>query len=230
MEGHNHFSKLVCALSEAKGMETIMKLDVKSYLEEFVRNKSDIQNKEIMQFPDVTIETDDIRMVMISEVVPSDPKDYFYSRKPDAAFMGTTIPIFNESGISVNTIDDIISKGIYITTASKVPKDGYTIPTETIKNQLPILEEELNLFKNLQVIMLMGDVAKKAVNAIARKNTKKSIIPNESTYKIRGNEYYFGDIRVFPSYIITGGNILIEKSKVEMIKQDLFAARSIIEA
>lgn len=206
-----------------------MKLDIKSHLSEFISNQPDIQNKEKMQVPDITIETDSIRMIMISEVVPPDPNDYFYSRNADAAFMGTTIPIFNESGIDVNTIDDIIGKGIYITTASKIPKDGYTIPTATIKNQLPILEEELSLFKNLQVIMLMGDVAKKAVNAIARKKTKKSIIPNESTYKIRGNEYYFGDIRVFPSYIITGGNILIEKSKVEMIKQDLTAAMSIIE-
>lgn len=206
-----------------------MKLDVKSYLEEFISNQPDIQNKEKMQVPDVTLETDNIRMMMISEVVPQDPSDYFYSRNHEAAFMSTTIPIFNESGINVDTIDDVISKGIYITTASKIPKDGYTIPTETIRNQLPILEEELNLFKNLQVIMLMGDVAKKAVNAIARKKTKKSIIPNESTYKIRGNEYYFGDIRVFPSYIMTGGNILIEKSKVEMIKQDLSIAMSIIE-
>lgn len=205
-----------------------MKLDVKSYLKEFIKGRLDILNKEKMQVPDVTVETDNIRMVMISEVVPSDPADYFYSRNADAAFMGTTIPIFNEAGVNVSTIDDIIGKGIYITTASKIPKDGYTIPTETIKNQLPILEEEINLFKNLQVIMLMGDVAKKAVNAIARKKTKKGIIPNESTYKIRGNEYYFGDIRVFPSYIITGGNILIEKSKVEMIKQDLSTAMSII--
>lgn len=205
-----------------------MRIDIKSHLTTFIQSKKDIQEKEKMQFPDAMIETDDIHMIMISEVVPKDPKDYFYSRKPNTAFMSTTIPIFNESGIAVKTIDDIIGKGIYITTAVKTPKCGYTIPTDTIKNQLPILEEEINLFHNVKVIMLMGDVAKRAVNTIARQKTKKSVIPNESTYKIRGNEYYYGSIRVFPSYIITGGNLLIEKSKVEMIKQDLSVAMSIL--
>ncbi len=138
--------------------------------------------------------------------------------------MSTTIPIFNESGVSVDGIDDIINKGIYITTAVKTPKEGYTIPTEVINNQLPILEKELELFGNTKVIMLMGDVAKKAFNIIARKKTKKNLIPSKPTYRVRGNEYYYGAIRVFPSYIITGGNLLIEKGKIETIKEDISAA------
>ncbi len=89
-------------------------------------------------------------------------------------------------------------------------------------------EEELSLFPHLQVILLMGDVAKKALNQIARQRTKNSVIPSESTYKIRGNAYYYGNVRVFPSYIITGGNILIEKSKVAMITEDLAAAMEIL--
>ena len=39
-----------------------------------------------------------------------------------------------------------------------------------------------------------------------------------------GNEYFYDGIRVFPSYIITGGNLLIEKSKVEMITDDISRA------
>ena len=34
-------------------------------------------------------------------------------------------------------------------------------------------------------------------------------------------EYYWHAVRVFPSYIMTGGNILIEKSKCEMIADDI---------
>ena len=205
-----------------------MKVDTKQHLMSYISSNSSIDNQNLIQVPDVTLETNDIKILMISEVVPENPDDYFYSRKPEAAFLSTTIPIFNNAGLPVQSIDDIIRKGIYITTAVKTSKSEYTISTETIKNQLPILEEEMRLFDQLKVIMLMGDVAKKAVNTIARKNTKKSIIPSTSTYKIRQNAYYYGDIRVFPSYIITGGNILIEKSKVKMIQEDIAAAVALL--
>ncbi|MGI5898649.1 MAG: hypothetical protein ACOX8S_01860 [Christensenellales bacterium] len=77
------------------------------------------------------------------------------------------------------------------------------------------------LFDNLKVIMLMGDVAKKAFNMIAKKQTKKNAIPCEATYTIRRREFYYGGLRVFPSYIMTGENLLIEKSKRSMICDDI---------
>ena len=45
--------------------------------------------------------------------------------------------------------------------------------------------------------------------------------PAGSTYKIRCNEYYFSGIRVFPSYLQTGKNFLIEKSKRRMVAEDI---------
>ncbi len=53
--------------------------------------------------------------------------------------------------------------------------------------------------------MLMGDVAKKACS-----------------------EIYYEGIRVMPSYIMTGGNILIEKSKVTMATEDIATMLEII--
>ena len=76
--------------------------------------------------------------------------------------------------------------------------------------------------------MLMGDVAKKMFNQIARKTQKKGVIPAGATYKLRSTPYYFGEIRVMPSYIITGGNILIEKSKAAMVTEDISAMAEII--
>ena len=78
------------------------------------------------------------------------------------------------------------------------------------------------------MILLMGDVARRMVNRIARKATKKNVIPSGSTYKIRSGEYHWGSIRVLPSYIITGGNLLIEKSKVRMITEDLAALAAML--
>jgi uracil-DNA glycosylase len=135
--------------------------------------------------------------------------------------MKSTLSLFEKANVKIKSIQDILNLGIYITTAVKTPKTEYTVANEIIKAHLPILAAELAMFPNLKVIMLMGDVAKKAFNMIAKAETKKNVIPSESTYKIRGNEYYWNDIRVFPSYIITGGNILIEKSKCEMIADDI---------
>lgn len=69
--------------------------------------------------------------------------------------------------------------------------------------------------------MLMGDVAKKAFNIISKKATKKNAVPSVSIYKLRNTEIIYNDIRIIPSYIMTGQNILIEKSKFEMASEDI---------
>lgn len=63
--------------------------------------------------------------------------------------------------------------GIYITNAVKTPKTEYAIARSTIEDSLPYLEKELALFPNKKVIMLMGDVAKKAFNMITKKSPRK---------------------------------------------------------
>ncbi len=169
-----------------------------------------------------------IKAIMINEVVPSDPLQDFYGT-PDADYLKTTIPLLQGAGAKVTSIQDILQKGIYITNAVKTPKTDYSIDKNSIENSLPYLEAELSLFPNIKVIMLMGDVAKKAFNMIAKKSTKKNAIPSISTYKLRNSEIYYKDIRVMPSYIMTGGNILIEKSKVTMATEDIAAMLEIIK-
>ena len=169
-----------------------------------------------------------IKAIMINEVVPSDPLQDFYGT-PDADYLKTTIPLLQGAGAEVASIQDILQKGIYITNAVKTPKTDYTIDKSSIENSLPYLEAELSLFPNIKVIMLMGDVAKKAFNMITKKSTKKNVIPAVSTYKLRSSEIYYGDIRVMPSYIMTGGNILIEKSKVTMATEDIATMLEIIK-
>ena len=118
--------------------------------------------------------------------------------------------------------------GIYITNAVKTPKTKYAIDKSSIENSLPYLEAELSLFPDIKVIMLMGDVAKKAFNMITKKATKRNAVPAVYTYKLRNSEIYYECIRVMPSYIMTGGNIVIEKSKVTMAAEDIAAMLEII--
>ncbi|MGC6767748.1 hypothetical protein [Enterococcus sp. LJL51] len=94
---------------------------------------------------------------MINEVTADIPENDFYSKSSDTPFyMTTTIPLFKKAGIEVETIDDILDLGIYITNAVKLPKKETTISTARIKEIVPLLEKEIALFPNLQ-----GDIAKK---------------------------------------------------------------------
>ena len=169
-----------------------------------------------------------IKAIMINEVVPSDALQDFYG-VPDADYLKTTIPLFQGAGAEVKSIQDILQMGIYITNAVKTPKTKYAIEKNSIQDSLPYLEAELSLFPNVKVILLMGDVAKKAFNMITKKATKKNVVPTVSTYKLRTTEIYYKGIRVMPSYIMTGGNILIEKSKVAMATEDIATMLEIIK-
>lgn len=169
---------------------------------------------------DIEIDPKSIKAIMINEVVPAYPENDFYGSE-DAAYMETTIPLFQKAGINVTSIQEILDHGIYLTNAIKTPKTETTVDNASIEKSLPYLERELALFPNVQVIMLMGDVAKKCFNRLTKKATKKNAVPAISTYKLRKSEVYYQNIRIMPSYIMTGKNILIEKSKVQMASEDL---------
>ncbi|WP_279136865.1 uracil-DNA glycosylase family protein [Bacteroides acidifaciens] len=189
-------------------------MNIKSELQQLC---GDTQN---LRLNDVNIEPETIQAIMINEIVPSCPEDDFYG-KPDSAYMSTTIPLFRKAGIEIGSVQDILNSGIYITNAVKTPKSEYAVSKESIEDSLPYLEKELALFPNAKVIMLMGDVAKKAFNMICKKATKKNAVPSISTYKLRNTEIFHKGIRIIPSYIMTGQNILIEKSKFEMASKDI---------
>jgi uracil-DNA glycosylase len=177
--------------------------------------------------PDIDVQPEDISMVMISEAAPADPGDYYYAGG-ESLFQQTTVQAFNDAGVSVSSVQDIVDLGVYLTTAVKCGKTGYGIKAAPIRTCSLILEQELALFPNVQVFMLMGDVAIKAVNYIARRAGKGRAIPAGATYKIRGGAYFFQGKRAFPSYLQAGPSFFIEKSKREMIAQDIAAALGLL--
>lgn len=182
--------------------------------------EKDVGSDPLVYLNDITIDPASIKAIMINEVVPAYPENDFYGSE-DATYLETTIPLFQKAGIEVTTVQEILDQGIYLTNAIKMPKTESAVDNASIEKSLPYLEKELSLFPNVQVIMLMGDVAKKCFNRITKKATKKNAVPAISTYKIRKSEIFYQDIRIMPSYIMTGKNILIEKSKVQMASEDL---------
>jgi len=185
-------------------------------------------DKNVYVIPDINFDPKNIKILMISEAPPNDLKDYFYSQG-NPFYMETTIQALNDAGIKVSSIEDIIKRGVYITTAIKCGKTGYSIATDSAKNCSFILEKELSYFPDIQCYLLMGDVAIKSFNYIAKRQTGARVIPAGSTYKIRKNKFFFENKKVFPSYVMTGKNYLIEKSKRIMIADDIQNAFRLIK-
>ena len=178
--------------------------------------------------PDVDVAPADVSIVMISEGVPANPTDYYYAGG-EALFEQTTVQAFVDAGVTVASIQDILDRGVYLTTAVKCGKIGYGIKAAPIKTCSHILEKELDLFPNVRAYMLMGDVAIKAINYIAKRAGGGRVIPAGSTYKIRGAAYAFRGARAFPSHLQAGASYLIEKSKRQMIAEDIAAAFDLVE-
>ena len=185
-------------------------------------------NHECYMVPDIDINPEQVSIVMISECAPEYSKDYFYT-DGDSLFQETTVQAFNDAGVKVSSIEDIVDLGIYLTTAVKCGKTGYVIKADVIKECSKILEKEISLFPNIKVFLLMGDTSIKSINYIAKRAGESRVIPAGSTYKIRGNEYFFKGRRAFPSYLQAGSSFFIEKFKRRVIAEDISAALNLLE-
>ena len=184
--------------------------------------------RESYIIPNINVKPDEISIVLISEASPANLDDYYYA-SGDSLFQQTTVQAFNDAGVTVSSIQDILNLGVYLTTAVKCGKTGYGIKTSTIKECSLILERELALFPDINVFMLMGGVAIKAVNYITKRANEGRVIPTGSTYKIRGQEYLFRGKRAFPSYLQAGSSFFIEKNKRRMITEDIKEAMELVQ-
>ena len=188
---------------------------------------SDIDKNNYM-LPSLNIDERKIRILMITEAPPAEKADYFYANG-NPSYLQTILQVFRDAGHDVSSMQDILDRRVYITTAVKCGKTQYAISPDTMKNCAGLLEQEIALFPRVRVFMLMGDVAIKMMNEIWKRQTGKKVIPTGSTYKIRNQAYYLGDKRVFPSYTPAGQNFLIEKSKRKMVTEDVKAAMNCLK-
>ncbi len=169
-----------------------------------------------------------VRLIMVAEAPPAEAADGLFV--PGIPFhLETTLDAFRAAGLEAASRRDLEARGVYLTTALKCAKVGYGVGRPTVEACSLLLEKEIGLFPGARAIMLMGDVAIGAFNAIARRRTGKRLIPSGPTWKARAGEYRFEGKRVFPSYLQTGKSYLIERSKREMIAADLRAALALVE-
>lgn len=167
---------------------------------------------------------------MIAEAAPADAADYFYAENDTPLFLQTTIQAFQDAGTQITSLQELLDLGVYLTTAIKCGKTEYSIKTPTIKECSHLLESEIGLFPHTRVMMLMGDVAKRALNYIAKRRREPRVIPPGSTYKIRTQRFFYKTQRVFPSYLQAGPSFYIEKTKRRMIAEDIRTALKLIRS
>lgn len=182
------------------------------------RKCNDVNQEAYM--PTVSISSEQVKVIMISEALPKKLEDYFYTNE-EASFFRTTQQALADSGYSVNSLDELNDMGIYLTTAIKCSKKDYLVSATTIKDCSLVLEKEIELFHNVKSIMCMGDFAIKSINYIYKRKHGVKVIPSGSTYKIRNHEYIYNHIRFYPSYTQTGDSFNLEKSKRYMIAEDI---------
>jgi hypothetical protein len=178
--------------------------------------------------PGIDLDPEKVSIVLVSEAAPPEAADYYYA-PGNPLFAQTTVQAFRDAGAAVSSIDEILGMGVYLTTAVKCGKTGYGIKAATIKACSLLLERELGLFPNVEAYLLMGDVAIKALNYVAKRAGEPRVVPAGSTYKIRGAEYRFRGARAYPSYLQAGPSFTIEKSKRTMIAEDIASALRLIE-
>jgi uracil-DNA glycosylase len=163
------------------------------------------------------LDPDAVQMILVAEATPADP----------ALAAETTVAAFRAAGADVSSLADVEALGVYLTTAVKCGKRGSSISRETIRACAPLLDVELALFPFAHSLLLMGDVAIKALNAIAALHGEPRVIPAGATYRLRGGDYRFRGMRVFPSYLQAGPAWFIEAGKRRMIAEDIAAALAI---
>jgi hypothetical protein len=159
---------------------------------------SDVKH-ECYCVPHIEVDPRKVSIILISEAAPANLEDYYYA-KGEPLFARTTVQAFNDAGVQGTTIQDILDLGVYLTTAVKCGKTGYGIQSATIEECSFILEDELALFSKVKAYLLMGDVAIKAVNSIARRSGQGRVI-RPVTYRSR-REYYFAT----PSFLLSAGS------------------------
>jgi uracil-DNA glycosylase len=174
----------------------------------------------VLPYLPVGVDPAAIRMMAVCEALPATGDD-FLSAPRDSMFVANLIAAFQSGGAEIDSLHDLAPMGVYLTVAVKAPKVDATISTASINEHARSLAEELDALANVRVVVLMGDVAIEAMNAVARRVGRPRVIPPGSTYKLRHAEYHYRDVRVLPSYLPTGRSYLIERSKREMIAEDL---------
>lgn len=161
-----------------------------------------------------------IRVLLLTDACPPPPEVHYVYADPASLSWQNTQLILAGAGVAVQIFQDVLDRGILLATCldGVRPEPVTAVHLDAGARWLEGLVAPLT---GLRAVGLMGDVAIGCFNRMHRRLTGRILIPAGSTYKLRAREYWWGSVRVFPSYLHTGRNFLIEKAKQRMVADDM---------
>lgn len=161
-----------------------------------------------------------VRLLLLTDGYPPDPHHHYIFSDPNTLAWQNTRGVLSALGVEAASFQQLLDRGILI-----VPSLDSVVPPKVMPPQIASagdrLEALLGLLPNLAAIGLMGDVAIAAFNHMHKRLTGTRLIPAGSTYRLRCQDYFWGVVQVFPSYLYTGKSYVIERSKRKMIAEDM---------
>ncbi len=163
--------------------------------------------------------------MLISEAAPADPEDYYYAAG-EPLFQQTTVQAFKDAGTAVESVQDILDLGVYLTTAVKCGKTGYGIQAGTVECSAHpgAGAGALPQRSSLPADGRRGHPGGQRDRPARRPGPRD---PGRLDLQDPRPGIFLPRRRAFPSYLQAGPSFFIEKSKRQMIAEDIAAALSL---
>ena len=176
--------------------------------------------------PNINLKPNSVSVVMIAEAAPANSADYFYA-KGEPLFAQTTLLAFNDAGANVQSVNLISALGVDPTTAVKWARRAIVSALALLKNVRACSNKNLLLFPNVRAFLLMGDVAIKGVNYIAKRAGRAA--RDSGGIDLQDSRWQICVSRRARVSIGTASLVFfVEKSKRKMIAQDIASALKLI--
>lgn len=161
-----------------------------------------------------------VRLLLLTDGYPPDPNQHYIFSNPDTLAWHNSREVLSALGVDAHSFQEVLDRGILI-----VPSLDGVVPPKVSPPEIASAAERLKallgLLPNLTAIGLMGDVAIATFNQMHKGLSGTRLIPAGSTYKLRRQDFFWGDVQVFPSYLYTGKSYVIERSKRQMVAEDM---------
>jgi hypothetical protein len=159
---------------------------------------------------------------MLTDTLPEEPHEhYIYSDPANVAWQNTR-SLFAEAGVTVRSYQDLLDQGVLMDPCLDLIRPGRISPWH-IRYGAVRISEWLTRLPQLRAIGLMGDVAIRCFNEMARPRwaSARRLLPGDANYRMQGNRFFLGRIEVFPTYLHTSATFPLERAKQKALADDM---------
>lgn len=163
-----------------------------------------------------------IRVLMVTDAYPEDDRSHYVHSDPCTVAWQNTQRIFAEAGVGVSSFQGLLDRGVLMEPCLEFVKPARISPWH-IRSGAVRIAEWIGGLPNLRAVALMGDVAIRCFNEMARPRlaSGRRLIPADYTYRVRGDQYLLGPLQIFPTYLHTCESFNGERAKQRALAADM---------